>query len=301
MPSIIFKKLTHRKGTIQIKIVMKLKLAFLNLIDICNSVLSGRITFRYGFRRLKSQALLVGKRFVDGVNWANYHKDYAQELKSIQKFNTIVIDPEQIGMKNSKINYKSDKILPLIPSHKLLYETILNIKVNRVLEVGCGGGDHLYNLSQLDQNLDLFGVDRSEEQLKLFKKRHEFFYSKVNPKVVDLTKHQIAIPNIDLIFSQAVFMHISEQQNRFFNAFNNIFTQSNNYIILMENWTQHNFLDVAQKIMHSNQSWYFAKTYFTQSEVDPKIRCMIISKHFLNLEPLLDYNQLLSGSKLTIH
>ena len=271
-----------------------------NLFDIFRSVFSREITIRYGLRRLKSQILLVGRRFVDGVDWENYHKDYAEELRMIQRTNTILIEKSEIDFDGSEIRYKSINSLPLLPGHHLLYETILNLDARKVLEVGCGGGDHLHNLHSLKPDLVLFGVDRSVDQLDLFRKRHAVLAKEIDPQVLDLTEPDSRFPNVDLIFSQAVLMHISEAENRFYTSFKNLFAQ-NKYIVLLENWTQHNFLDAAHKIINEEQNWAGAKFYFTQSKSDPKVKCIVISKSDLNLQRLLKYEDMLSGSKVLGH
>ena len=279
----------------------QVKNTLLNLVDIFVSVVLGKITLRYGLKRLKSQLLFTGKRFIDGVNWDNYHKDYIEELRLIEKTNTILLKGKNVDFDDGRITFKDVNTLPLLVGHKLLYETICSLSANKILEVGCGGGDHLYNLQQLKSNLTLFGVDRSNEQLKIFEKRHNIFFGKVKTYVRDLTQIDLELPNVDLIFSQAVLMHISERDSRFFVAFNNLFTESNSYIVLMENWTQHNFLETARKIIKNHLSWSSAKIYFTESDVNPLTKCMVISQKELDLRTLLDYDQMLSGANLEVH
>jgi len=218
----------------------------------------------------------------------------------IQRTNTILIEKSEIDFDGSEIRYKSINSLPLLPGHHLLYETILNLEARKVLEVGCGGGDHLHNLQSLKPDLVLFGVDRSINQLDLFRKRHPALTKMIDPKVLDLTEPNSNLPKVDLIFSQAVLMHISEAENRFYISFKNLFAQ-NSHIVLLENWTQHNFLDSARKIINEDQNWAGAKLYFTQSKSDPKVKCLVISKNDLNLKRLDKYEDMLSGSKVIGH
>jgi SAM-dependent methyltransferase len=284
-----------------INIFSQVRKTSLNLFDIFVSVISKKITLRYGFIRLRSQLLFTGKRFIDGVNWDSYHKDYIEELRLIEKTNTTLLDGKNIQFIEGRIHFKNVKTLPLLAGHKLLYETICDLPTNRILEVGCGGGDHLYNLRQLKEESILFGIDRSEKQILLFEKRHKFFKRSVKTYVYDLTQSNLELPKVDLIFTQAVLMHISEVNNRFFIAFNNLFTESNSYIVLMENWTQHDFLETALKIIKDHKFWSSAKIYFTESEIDPSVKCMVISKSELALRPLTNYEQMLSREKLMIH
>lgn len=271
-----------------------------NLFDILRSVFSQEITIRYGLRRLKSQILLVGRRFVDGVDWESYHKDYAEELRMIQRTNTIVIEKSKIDLYGGQIRYKLINSLPLLPGHQLLYETILNLDARKVLEVGCGGGDHLHNLQSLKPDLVLFGVDRSKEQLNLFRKRHPNMANFIDLQVQDLTEPDLVLPKVDLIFSQAVLMHISEVKNRFYTSFKNLFAQ-NSYIVLLENWTQHNFLAAAREIIDREQNWKKAKIYFSGSKSDSTVKCLVISKNNLDFPLLTEYEQMLSGNKVIGH
>jgi trans-aconitate methyltransferase len=218
----------------------------------------------------------------------------------IQRTNTILIEKSEIDFYGGEIRYKSINSLPLLPGHHLLYETILNLDARKVLEVGCGGGDHLHNLQSLKPDLILFGVDRSIDQLDLFRKRHPTLAKEIQPQDLDLTESDSKLPNVDLIFSQAVLMHISEAEDRFYTSFKNLFAQ-NKYIVLLENWTQHNFLDAAHKIINEEQNWVGAKVYFSQSRIDRKMNCIVISKNDLNLPELNEYEQILSGNKVIGH
>ena len=167
--------------------------------------------------------------------------------------------------------------------------------------MGCGGGDHLYNLHKLDSNLHLYGADRSDGQLNLFKARHPTLFSFLNPFVKDLTEAKLHLPPVELIFTQAVLMHISEKDNRFYKSLSNLFTKDNSYLVLTENWTQHNFLEASQRIIKESKDWSNAKIYFTESDIDQNIKCMVISKIKLDLPILIDYEYMLNGRKVVNH
>jgi SAM-dependent methyltransferase len=279
----------------------KLYRSIYNLADIFFSVATRRITLKYGFIRLSSLVLFTGRRFVDGVNWGQYHKHYVEELKITKRTHTILVSREEIDFYENRIRYKKTNIKPLIMNHELLYETILKLNVTSVLEAGCGGGDHLHNLHELSESLALNGIDYLDSQLKTFENRNPVLYSLVKPSQLDLTQPNLDLPPVELIFTQAVLMHISERNNRFMTAFENLFQSKCTYIVLMENWNQHNFFMSAQYILKHNHAWRSAQFYYNFSDRDPQTRCLIISKKVLNFPVLRSYDDLLQGEDLAPH
>lgn len=261
----------------------------------------GEITFKYSVIKLLSQITRTGRRFVDGVDWETYSKHYEEELKILAKNYTDIIDPSTIIFINNRIQYKLKYSKTLHPNHELLYETILQTKINDCMEIGCGGGDHLMNLKRLNKSINLQGVDLSENQIKLLMRRNPELINQVKLCVKDITKTTISLPTTSLIFTQAVLMHISEKENRFQIALRNIFNSAKNCLVLMENWTQHNFLLAIQNEIARNASWQNSYIYINTSKIDPNTSCMIISKSQLNYTVLSNYEQLIMGKKLEIH
>ena len=129
--------------------IKKVKRSVQNLIQTLTAFLTGTISLKYAYYRISSQITFVGKRYIDGVNWKKYNKHYSEELKIIEKVNTLLITAQDFEVVNSKVILKSLDKLPLHPNAQLLYETILKLHPNSILEVGCGGGDHLANLKTL--------------------------------------------------------------------------------------------------------------------------------------------------------
>jgi hypothetical protein len=96
-------------------------------------------------------------------------------------------------------------------------------------------------------------------------------------------------------------MHISEKDNRFETALDKIFQSGCNYIVLAENWTQHNFFATSIKLMRKYRNWEMGNLYFNTSDVGPSVRTMVISKKQLEYNLLTDYDQLLQGAELKPH
>jgi len=268
-----------------------------NLYLSFNEFVRGKISFRYAWYKISSQITFVGKRYVDGVNWSKYNKHYAEELKIIEKSHTTILGAHDTSIDQGKIKLIDPLKLPLHPNAQLLYETIIQLAPKSLLEVGCGGGDHLANLNSLDPKLSLYGADLSNNQLKFLKKRHshkEFILS-----TLDISQKGIVLPKVDLIFTQAVLMHITEKNSRFHNAMENLLNSTATNIVLMENWTQHNFLESVVNIIQNNKSW---NLYYNWLENNEQIRILIISREAQSrYKPLVDYSQLLMGNRLAIH
>jgi trans-aconitate methyltransferase len=279
----------------------KILLSVNNLADILISVGKGKITVKYGLIRLTSQLSLVGLRKLDGVNWDKYHKHYLEELKMTSKLNTLVLSNNEVDYFQNKIRYKNPKIKPLIPSHELLYQKILEINPRSVLEAGCGGGDHLHNIHELNPEIEISGFDYSYGQLSTLAKRHPLTGKQFNLQIIDLTQPNIDLPEAALIFTHAVLMHISEKENRFQNAFRNLFQTNCEHIVLIENWTQHDFLKFSKDYIREFPSWNGATIYYQESDKDVEIKCMVISKKPMKMKILKDYDVMLNGQSLVNH
>jgi SAM-dependent methyltransferase len=277
----------------------RLKSAIVSLLRLTLSLSLRKITFRQFCleieMRLENQSTWQG----DDFNWAKYNKYYLEELKSISRVHTLIIESNEFRLSGGRIRKLNLRTANLHPNHKLLYETILGTPVIEVLEIGCGGGDHLANLKTLKNDLDLFGVDRSAAQLETFRSRHPELHTKL--EIVDITNPRVELPSVELVYSQAVLMHISESEDRFSHALTNIFKSATKYVVLMENWAQHDFLSAVTKVMQESSSWKEGKLYFKSSDENSKVRLMIASIHPLQESPLSNYEDLLQGQPLISH
>ncbi len=170
----------------------------------------------------------------DDFAWGRYHKNYAKQLKRNEEDYTLKLSND-FEIVNSKLTFTCNP--PLNNSHQLLYQVIHDLNPKSIFEVGCGCGDHLYNLQKIMPKINVSGCDLLQKQLDFLHDRHPEL--KDTTYVYDITKGPTSIFE-ELFYTQAVLMHI-QKGNRHVDALRNLFCPSNKYIVLMENWTRHNF------------------------------------------------------------
>jgi len=276
--------------------VRKIRLSLLWFFQTIYEAITGKISIKYARIKILSQLTLTGKRFIDGVNWNTYNLHYLEELKIIEKTNTTIINSKDVFIDSGKISYINRNQKPLLINHELLYETIIDLNPKSILEVGCGAGDHLANLKSLNQNLECYGTELLEEQLNSLNVRHPNNKFKLN--LANITLKECELPKVELVYTNAVLMHITEKKQRFQNALTNIFSAASKHIVLMENWTQHNFYENVKNVLQSQPDY---KIYYRAAENDNQTRVMVISKSELEYEPMVDYNDLLVGKLISVH
>ena len=92
----------------------------------------------------------------DDFYWEDYNSLYRVEVRENERSYTGRIGRGEFEFVDGVLRASRD-IRPLHPNHRLLYETILQLAPTSVLEVGCGGGDHLHNLHVLAPEVALQG------------------------------------------------------------------------------------------------------------------------------------------------
>ena len=96
-------------------------------------------------------------------------------------------------------------------------------------------------------------------------------------------------------------MHISETNDRLAFALNNILRAATSHVVLIENWTQHNFFLAIRESIKQNLFWNDSHLYFVKSRVTPSVRALVLSKNILPFEMLYNYDELLQGAALRTH
>jgi SAM-dependent methyltransferase len=189
--------------------------------------------------KLLLKTIFTGKKPRDDFDWNLYTQHYRGELKEVEENHTTILKPGDYFFEKGFL-VKKNQIRPLHVNHFAIYETILSLQPRSVLEVGCGGGDHLHNLKTIRPALNLFGEDLSDKQIGLLKKRHPELG--ITVKSHDITSSILLDwPPIDIVYTQAVIMHI-KTGNKHLTALTNLFKMAKKQVILMENWYDHDFI-----------------------------------------------------------
>lgn len=237
----------------------------------------------------------------DDFNWSNYHKHYKEELNSISRSSTLLLDAAEIKFSRDSLIVKCEP--QMLPTHHALYETILRIAPASVTEVGAGGGDHLHNVTVLFKSVGLptilvSGIDRSPQQLELLRSRHPLLTASL--EVTDASSAHAKIPVADVVYSHAVLMHISEKNNRFQIALRNMISAAGVAVVMQENWTQHDFLSAAfEEIKRSSKPGW--RVYRSESSMFKGVKTMVLAAPGLPFQVVEDYSEFLEGSQIRSH
>lgn len=168
----------------------------------------------------------------DDFEWSKYNKEYSRQISKIETENTLILPNGKYSIVEGKIVLEPS-LLPLHPNHKILYETIYDLNPSSLLEVGFGCGDHLYNIQKILPKTEFNCCDLLEDQMRFLLARHPELKTKANLFVHDITLSPLNI-KVDLVYTQAVIMHIQRDDNHL-SALRNMFKASKKYIVLMEN------------------------------------------------------------------
>ncbi len=202
--------------------------------------------------RLKHTAMrLFGREITDDFDWSSYSLHYRGELAGISKEHTLVLREGDYAFRDGALSQARAGILPLHPNHRLLYETVLQLSPKSVFELGCGGGDHLANISLLMPGVALHGIDISTQQLSLLRKRHPGLAASLT--AFDAKQPFPAdFPQVDVAYTQAVLMHIQTGDGHVI-ALENLFRTARKQVVLMENWSRHAFVEDIRRLYASGK------------------------------------------------
>lgn len=239
------------------------------------------------FKKLIYQLCLIRNKFIerDDFVWKRYHKNYFNQIEDCEKVNTLKLSND-FKMQDGKLEFYCSP--PLGKNHELLYQIIYDLNPKSILEVGCGCGDHMSNLLKIMPNVNIKGCDLLSKQLEFLEER--------NPELIGKTfVHDITsltpMKNYELIYTQAVLMHI-QKDNRHLDALVALLASSTRYIILMENWTRHNFYEDIQKL-----SLGLKDNLYTYKVDNGKQVAMVLSKEPI-INKKLKYIELKSNEEM---
>jgi ubiquinone/menaquinone biosynthesis C-methylase UbiE len=186
---------------------------------------------------------LKNVKFKDDFDWDLYTIHYKAELEQMKSENLSIIKNNDYSFIKNKLICNIKKGLVLHTNHHVLYETLLILNPQNLIEFGCGGGDHLRNINTLNSQIILNAFDRSPNQIELLKQRHPNLNA--NIKIQNITEIFGINSNYDISYSQAVIMHIKDGHLQ---ALENMFNVAKSQVVLMENWLEHDFYDDIQML-----------------------------------------------------
>ena len=244
--------------------------------------------------RIKANVLglLTGKQIQDDFDWRVYTHDYRGELIGVEKESTIKPKTGDYEFRGGKL-IKIRDVKPMHANHHILCEAIGEIGPSLVLEIGCGGGDHLHNLSVLLRGIRLQGSGLSEKRLELARQRHPQLKAELGQFDATSTESPAVLEQVDLVYTQAVIMHI-QRPEAYMQALRNVFRLAKRQVALMENWSRHDFMaDIKNLITKGEVPWKEVRFYCKRSEMLRTPRLMIVSAERLEgLPELTDYSVL---------
>lgn len=239
----------------------------------------------------------VGRRtgLMDDFDWAVYNEqEYAKQIADLEKQYTFILPDNKYSLSGGKI-VLAPGLLPLNEHHQALYEAVYALAPQSVLEVGCGCGDHLANIKKLLPGVQLSGLDLLQPQLDFLYKRHPELKAIASLHIQDMTAPMVKKVKADLVYTQAVLMHIQRHYS-YLQALRNFFSLSNKYVVLAENWTRHHFFDDIKKIS-KEEGFTWKEVYFYTYDAGKQVSLIVsatplasvIFKEIKSNEELLTY------------
>lgn len=230
----------------------------------------------------------------DDFDWSDYTRVYSAQLEEISQKRLQRLSPGDYSYSGGVLTKARKELMDLHPNHRLLYETILQLKPASVVELGCGAGDHGHNIKVLYPECQVNGYDLSESQLALLRKRN----SDLDPakfRQMNLTlPAPLSCKAHDIAYTQAVIMHI-QAGNGHLVALSNTFRLATKQVVLMENWSRHDFMgDICQLQQAGIIGWNKLHFYYRCApELNNCPHLMVVSSSELPQYPVLtDYSLL---------
>jgi len=244
------------------------------------------------YRSLAETQESSGASAGDDFQWDLYDMHYRGEMEELAREWTLRLGNNDTEFTAGRLRVVTGK--PLHPNWRLLYETILRLEPNSLLELGCGNGMHLANLKTLMPSLEAHGVDRAAGQLQFLRES----YPDLADRVLELDAtlpFPANTPAVDVAFTQAVLMHI-HGDDRHREALANMFGVARRQVVLMENWARHPFLEDIRALREAGRiSWPELFCYYRESEDHPLTRLLVCSSEPLPYTELRDYQILMGG------
>jgi hypothetical protein len=235
------------------------------------------------------------KFYDDDFDWENYTRDsYQRRLKGdVEKDFRAISAPGQL-----RFEAQSGRVIsqgaPIHPNQNMILEAIGQLAPQSVHEVGCGGGDHIANVQTLFPDIGVSGGDRGKTQLDLALARHPQLQGRLG--VQDITMpYSGRWPMADLVYTQAVLMHIHTAVSHFVGLANMV-RMAKKFVLLMENQQCHNFVaDIENLFAGGHLHW--ETLHIHQFDGSRGARGVLLSKTALDYPVLGSDGQIREGVK----
>ncbi|MCR9125337.1 MAG: class I SAM-dependent methyltransferase [Rhodobacteraceae bacterium] len=230
------------------------------------------------------------KFYDDDFDWDNYTRDsYHRRLKGdVERHYRAVSRAGDLNFDAATGAVVSNGAA-IHPNQGLILEAIGQLRPESVHEVGCGGGDHLASGMALFGQVNFTGGDRGRDQLALAVQRHPQLAGRVALQDVTMPfSHRW--PAADLVYTQAVIMHIHTAVSHFV-ALTNMVRMARKQVLLVENPQCHNLVrDVTGLAYGGHFDW--SDLYMYRFEGTAGARAMLLSKTPLDYPALRDDTEL---------
>ncbi len=185
---------------------------------------------------------------------------------------------------------------PIHPNQELILEVIGRLAPQTVHEAGCGGGDHIATVAGVFPKVEVSGGDRGATQLDMALSRHPELAGRLGRQ--DLTMpFSDQWPKADLVYSQAVLMHIHTAVSHFV-ALANLAHQAQQHVLLVENVQCHDFVaDLNALHQGGHLPWKALNLYVVRGSSGAQ--GILMSKEPQPFDPLTSDAQLREGSKVS--
>ena len=225
------------------------------------------------------------KYYDDDFDWDNYTADsYERRVKGDIESKHLANAGQEDMSFDPATGTVSLRAGSLHENHLLILEAIGRLQPATVHEVGCGGGDHVAHADKLYPDIRVTGSDRGASQLDLAKRRHPELADKIGLQDITMP-FSSKWPEAELVYSQAVLMHIHTAVSHFV-GLSNMTRMASKYVLLMENYQCHNFVaDIKALWDGGHIPW--ESLYIHRIDGSTGARAILLSKEKLDL-PILE-------------
>ena len=156
---------------------------------------------------------------------------------------------------------------PLYLTHRLIFETALDLAPASIFEFGFWSADHLCSLKLLQAQASIAGADIAARMIEYAKQRNgDQIHDPEKPIALHL--RDLAVPgscidflcSAEFVFTQQVLLHIHEGDcHRIF--MNNMWDVSRRYVLLVENFRRHFFIKDIKTLFPGYTTYLVSNEY----------------------------------------